>query len=605
MAVEAAVVDRRPLPEIAMVQPPAQPAPNVQPAQVFAMDAPKPAEAKALDQLPAMIHRLPSPQLTATPPAAMEMRPPIAAEKAPEVKPLPSASPNPASPVPAAPLIATQPMPAMPVLPDLKMRPQPSAAFDKLPVIATEPVARLASAAPPAVKWSPQPLAPVQMKSGRPQAVAMKSQEVKPLDSTPAAAVKTEIPAQMPSPSPPVPTLTLTSTPPPPATRPPLPPQLPLPASVLKATAPVALAATKMPALPPRPDIRMESPALVVKPYKLREPAVREKVIKELGGSEETEGAIKRSMDWISRNQETDGHWSITRFGGQGGHDVAATGLATLCYLGWGATHQKDGPHRDQVTRAIKWLTGKIRPDGDLRGDGGNMYDHGIASIALAEAYGLTKDPALREPVEKIIAFIVRAQNQQTGGWRYQPGEAGDTSVLGWQVMALKSAEMAGIPVPAKSFELTDRWLDSAGGGARAGHYGYQDRNPKPAMVAEAMFARQLLGTPRESPEMQESAEYLKTQMPDPARVSQYFWYYGSLALFQHHGPVWEEWNRRLRPILVSTQNRSGNEDGSWNPNGEWANESGRLVTTAMATLSLEVYYRYLPLYGNPAAGSR
>ena len=241
-----------------------------------------------------------------------------------------------------------------------------------------------------------------------------------------------------------------------------------------------------------------------------------------------------------------------------------------------------------------------MRPDGDMRGDGGNMYDHGIASIALAEAYGLTKDPALREPVEKLTGFIVRAQNQQTGGWRYLPGEAGDTSVLGWQVMALKSAELAGIPVPAKTIELTDRWLDSTASGPRAGHYGYDNRSPKPAMVAEAMFARQLLGTPRESPEMQESAEYLKTQLPDQSRASQYFWYYGSLALFQHQGSVWEEWNRRLRPILVSSQNRSGNEDGSWNPSGEWSNESGRLVTTAMATLSLEVYYRYLLLYGSP-----
>ena len=598
MVAEAVVIDRRPLPEIAMVQPPAQPAPNVQPAHVFAMETPKPAEAKAQERLPAMDHRLPPPQLTVSAPAAMEIRPPNAAEKAPEIKPLPSASPNPATPVPAAPLIATQPVPAMPVLPDLKIRPQPSAAFDKLPVIVNEPMARLASAAPPAVKWAPQPLAPVQMESGRPQAIAAKSPEVKPLDSTASAVVKTEMPALAPAP-PPLPVLTTTT--PLPAVRPALPPQLPRPTTVLAPTPPAALAVSKMPALPPRPDIRMESPALVTKPYMLRDPAVRDKVIKELGGSEETEGAIKRSIDWISRNQEADGHWSITRFGGQGGHDVAATGLATLCYLGWGATHQKDGPHRERVTKAIKWLTAKMRPDGDLRGDGGNMYDHGIASIALAEAYGLTKDPALREVVEKLTGFIVRAQNPQTGGWRYQPGDEGDTSVLGWQVMALKSAEMAGVPVPAKTFELAGRWLDSVAGGQRAGRYGYQDRNPKPAMVAESMFVRQLLGTPRESPAMLESADYLKTVMPDKSRASQYFWYYGSLALFQHHGPVWEEWNRLLRPILVSSQNRGGNEEGSWNPNGEWGNESGRLVTTAMATLSLEVYYRYLPLYGSPA----
>lgn len=359
-----------------------------------------------------------------------------------------------------------------------------------------------------------------------------------------------------------------------------------------------------LPALPPRPDIRLEAPARVNSPYMLREPGVRDRALKELGGTEESEGAIKRSLDWLSRNQEADGHWSITRFGGKNGHDVAATGLATLCYLGAGATHLKDGPHRERVAKAITWLKEKMRPDGDLRGDGGNMYDHGIASIALAETYGLTKDPALREAVEKLTAFIVRAQNQQTGGWRYHPGEAGDTSVLGWQVMALKSADIAGVPVPANTFELADRWLDSVASGPRAGHYGYDNRTPKPAMVAEAMFARQLLGTPRDSPEMQESAAWLKTVLPDNGRSSQYFWYYGSLALFQHQGPVWEEWNQRLRTILVASQKRSGNDDGSWDPSGEWAGESGRLVTTAMATLSLEVYYRYLPLYSSPA-GSR
>ncbi len=599
MVLEEAMIDRRPLPEIAMVQPPAQPAPNARPAQVFAMESQKPAETKVAERLPAMEHRLPPAQVTVSTPAAMEVRAPKSPEKSAELKALSGASPNPPSPVATAPLIAAQPIPTIPAPPEVRVR-QQSVVFDRLPAKVPVPVARLAAVAPPLVKWGPQPLAPVKMESGRPQPLAAKTPEVKPLDSAAASAVvKTEMAAQQ-AVLPPLPATTLTTTPAPPAARPALPPQLPRPAAALAATPPPAPVATKMSAPPPRPDIRMEAPALVTKPYMLREPAVRDRVVKELGGTAETEGAIKRSLDWISRNQEADGHWSITRFGGQNGHDAAATGLATLCYLGWGATHQKDGPHREQVTKAIKWLTGKMRPDGDLRGDGGNMYDHGIASIALAEAYGLTKDPALREPVEKLTGFIVRAQNQQTGGWRYLPGEAGDTSVLGWQVMALKSAELAGIPVPAKTIELTDRWLDSVAGGKNAGHYGYENRHPKPAMVAEAMFARQLLGTPRESPEMQESAEYLNTQMPDQNRASQYFWYYGSLALFQHQGPVWEEWNRRLRPILVSSQNRSGNEDGSWNPSGEWANESGRLVTTAMATLSLEVYYRYLPLYSSP-----
>lgn len=95
---------------------------------------------------------------------------------------------------------------------------------------------------------------------------------------------------------------------------------------------------------------------------------------------------------------------------------------------------------------------------------------------------------------------------------------------------------------------------------------------------------------------MRETAEYLNTRLPgDP---DFYYWYYGTLCLFQHQGPIWDTWNVRLKQRLMTSQVAGGEQAGSWEPQGPNGNRMGRVVTTAMATLSLEVYYRYLPLYG-------
>ena len=66
------------------------------------------------------------------------------------------------------------------------------------------------------------------------------------------------------------------------------------------------------------------------------------------------------------------------------------------------------------------------------------MYAQGLATIALCEGYGLSGDKALKEPAQKAIDFIVKAQDPDKGG-AYTPRQDSDTSVTGWQVMALKS----------------------------------------------------------------------------------------------------------------------------------------------------------------------
>ena len=147
------------------------------------------------------------------------------------------------------------------------------------------------------------------------------------------------------------------------------------------------------------------------------------------------------------------------------------------------------------VKKALKWLVESMGEDGNFTGGQHNgMYDQGVATMALAEAYGLTKDPDLREPLERAVQFVIQAQHPQTGAWDYRPRSTRiDTSVSGWQLMALKSAHMAGIKVDDRSFKLSAKWLDTVGAGQHQGIYGYDGRQYKTeAMVATGLFCRSL-----------------------------------------------------------------------------------------------------------------
>ena len=321
--------------------------------------------------------------------------------------------------------------------------------------------------------------------------------------------------------------------------------------------------------------------------------------IEQLGGSDATERAILNALEWLSRNQEPNGRWDTKKHGGNGAYDTASTGLALLCYYGWGASHNAGGKYRNNVRKGIEWLVSQQKENGDLRG-GGRMYCHGIAAMALCEAYGVSKDEKLREPAEKAINLILAAQSPTKGGWRYdvRPGDS-DTSVTGWQYMALHSARMAGIEIEEKVFTDARRWFDHAGGGRHGGMYGYTgpEKN-KPAMVATGMFCRQLdLAAPTE-PRMAESAEILKMRQINVRNPDYYYVYYGTLALYQHQGPVWTDWNERIKETLPLLQKKNGSEKGSWDNSAAHAAAGGRVVSTTLATLSLEVYYRLLPMYG-------
>ena len=341
--------------------------------------------------------------------------------------------------------------------------------------------------------------------------------------------------------------------------------------------------------------------------------ATKIEVIKEFGGNDETLAAIRRGLTWIEQHQHRDGHWSLNEFhkncqghqqcSGRGGSrsDTAGTGLALLPFLGDGNTHQ-EGPYQDLVANGITWLVKNQKPDGNLfTGGEGNafMYSHGIATIALCECYGMTGDQSLRDPAQRAIDFIVAAQDPKTGGWRYRPRNSADTSVVGWQVMALKSGQMAALNVPAKSLQDAQRWLDSvAGTKSRLGQFSYQrNNNFNPAMTAEAILCLEYLDNERESESLMHGTEFLLKNLPAKNRETSYYWYYGTQSMFHLQGEPWRRWNESIHPLLVQTQRKDGPMIGTWDPKDQWEKSGGRIYATSLRILMLEVYYRHLPLY--------
>jgi hypothetical protein len=274
--------------------------------------------------------------------------------------------------------------------------------------------------------------------------------------------------------------------------------------------------------------------------------------------------------------------------------------LALLAFLAAGQTHEQ-GQYREQVQKGLDYLLRIQQSNGKLSGNAkpfAAMYCHAMAAFALGEAYALTGDKHLERAVRRATDYIVRAQDRRDGGWRYEPGDPGDTSQLGWQLMALKSAELGGIPIPTTTRNGVMRFLVSVSSGENGGLAAYRPgQRVTRTMTAEAMVCRQLLGMPADSPTATEAADYLLREPPGADRANLYYWYYSTLGLYQLQTDHWVRWNRALQSHLVASQRKSGKLAGSWDPTTIWAGYGGRVYSTAMATLCLEVYYRYLPQY--------
>lgn len=344
--------------------------------------------------------------------------------------------------------------------------------------------------------------------------------------------------------------------------------------------------------------------------------ASRKAMVGGYGGTKASERAVAAALNWLARHQNADGSWSFNGFaqyckgqpcngGGSSKSDMAATAMGLLPYLAAGQTHQQArGPYRRTIEAGFRWMINQMKQDGDLR-DSGNMYAHGLAAITLCEGYGLTKDSRVGVAAQNSIRFIEKAQIPATGGWHYGiPPKAtlGDTSIVGWQLMALKSAQMAGLQTNESAFVGAKKWLRLVTKGKSGGLFSY---NPKaglsPTMTSVGLLCTQYLGATREDPAIQEGMAYLMRNLPNIKSRNIYYWYYATQVMHNVPGPQWDTWNRQMRRVLIDTQVKEGCAAGSWDSakptSDKYREQGGRLMATSLSCLTLEVYYRYLPLY--------
>jgi hypothetical protein len=347
-------------------------------------------------------------------------------------------------------------------------------------------------------------------------------------------------------------------------------------------------------------------PGKVENDFANRVGSAKEEALAQTGGNAATEASVAAALQFLADAQRSGGAWDSrasgggteraplgTNRGGAGARaETAITGLALLAFMGAGHTHL-EGDYADNVYRGLAYLIHTQKPDGSLAGPASVYaanYSHGMASLAMCESAVITRDRSAVAAASRAVAFTIRQQHPSTGGWRYQVGDTGDLSQLGWQAMVLDAGRRAGIQVDERAVVGVSRFLNSVRMGAHGGLASYRPREaPSRTMTAEALATRLLIGQQIPEAEIAEAERYLLQRPPGVGKDNYYYWYYATLALHQLQDDAWQRWNEKLQQRLLATQR----SDGSWSADSLWGGYGGTVYTTAMATLCLETYYRH------------
>jgi hypothetical protein len=335
----------------------------------------------------------------------------------------------------------------------------------------------------------------------------------------------------------------------------------------------------------------------------------RQKLVRRDGGSRQTEAAVDLGLQWLATHQSMDGRWSLDAFhqrhhcGEQCTHpgsvhsDTGATALALLPFLARGQTH-RSGSYKKAVSDGLRWLVADQDGNGAFRSiAGGTMYAHGLATIALCEAWALTEDKQFRGPAQRAIDYVIAAQSG-SGGWRYSPRVDADTSMIGWQMIALVSARAGGLLLNPNPMAGASRYLDSAQVDKAGSRYSYTPRGGASlVMTAEGLLCRQFLGRKRAHHGLVNGVNHLLLHLPRRDAVDFYYWYYGTQVMHHFGGQPWEKWNQQMVQTLLSLQIKNGHAQGSWSPGGGHDTAGGRVYSTALAICVLEVYYRHIRVF--------
>ncbi len=405
---------------------------------------------------------------------------------------------------------------------------------------------------------------------------------------------------------------------------------------------------------PPTPPAAA-GPAGATAGPKDRSPQARQRGLARFGGTPQTEDAVEAGLAWLAAHQSPDGRWSRSGFPAQcpphdrctgvarrrtdAALDAGLTGLALLAFLGAGYTDE-GGRYADVVRRAVDALLAAQQPSGGFERDESMAgYCDSLATLALAEYAALTRQPRVHAALERAVARLVASQHP-LGGWDYLPGPVAgrnDTSITAWVVQALHAAAAAGVAVPEET--LVRAALHFVRATERDGRVRYSDAGTGfklddglrpvyrygPGMLAAGLMSTQMLGWRLDGDMPLRQRGLILAELPserlarggDPTHLHcEYYWYYGTLAMFQRGGEDWQRWNARLRDVLLPLQDRTRGPGGgqrhsfgSWPPYGDnwglWGEMGSRVYTTAIATLTLEVYYRHTPAFlaGEPLFG--
>ncbi len=357
----------------------------------------------------------------------------------------------------------------------------------------------------------------------------------------------------------------------------------------------------------------------------------KSRLLKEFGGSPEGEEAVMLGLAWLTQMQKSKGNWEYdTRIAPLAADHAAASGMAVLAFLGAGQSH-KEGRYKQTVQAGLDWLVNNVQLDqGRDRGKFNtifNMYSQGIATLALVEAYGMTHDPKLKPAAQAAIDYIQRGQ-AANGSWGYTAGQTGDTSIVGWQIQALHAAKLTqDLVVDDKVIEKAIKFLDYVSTGQNKAVYGYVQPGVSPldfgvAQAATSLSAIGLLcryyvdGWRSAHAGFAEGSKGLMKAAvagrPRGGLQNLYYFYYATQVVRFYGGEEWKTWNEGplgtdgkrkggLSDWLLSLQDRTPTNRGSWAPEGGFlGTHCGRLGTTCMCLLTLQVYYRYAPEDQNP-----
>lgn len=332
---------------------------------------------------------------------------------------------------------------------------------------------------------------------------------------------------------------------------------------------------------------------------------LRGDLIKKFGGNGQTIEAVDLGLEWLAKNQMSDGSWSLVgpyEDGGANENRTAATALALNAFLGDGNT-PKDGKYKENVRLGLAYLLKRQDEEGFFAGrepSRQQMYAQAIATITICEAYGMTGDSKFRIAAQKALKFAEWSQSKLKG-WRYDPRIDADLSVTGWFLMAFVTGKMVELEVDEEIFRSVGTFLDSVqhDEGSR---YAYKEFDPPSlSMTAEGLLCRIYLGWPRTEPAMMRAIrDDLLPNKPrkDEEMSSVYYWYYATQVLHHIGGKDWEEWNAAMKKVLPGLQVRAGKDAGSWDPDkDQFGASGGRLYTTCLNIYCLEVYYRHLAMY--------